>query len=459
MDKTRWVILLMFLLLAGITVSQVYWMMQSYHLGKTQLEVRANTILERYATLQLQQELLTMTEGSNPRALLVEIAGEKDDTTDAGNLKQDSEKMALLHGVIEKVVEKSIDAAADTSGRITEKVLKRHHGALQKMMRESGLNIPFELLIRDREEKQRTISDIPAAAFERLPVKSKSVPLGLGLSELQMGFGKEALRDFTLRRMAWLLAGNVMLIVLAVLTLLYLTRTLLSQKKLTLLKDDFINNMTHELKTPVAAIQVVFEALEKYNFIEDPQKTRQYVATAGKELSRLSVLIDKLLNTSLMDQKGMVFHEGEVDLAALCREAAAGFETVFGKHGIRFSASYDPGRLLVPGDRDHLANVIYTLLDNACKYRGSDPLVQLQLYREKDRAVLKVRDNGIGIPEEHREAVFDKFYRVPTGNVHNIKGHGLGLYYVQQVVRHHKGTVSAGREEGFTVFTIELPLL
>lgn len=457
MDRMRWMILLMFLLLAGITASQIYWMVQSYNTGKTQLQVRVNTLLEQYALEQTQQEALSMLGGKLSTLLGKEVlAGpEGQRISDINTITEDSQKKAVVHNFLEKIADKYLSDTLNSAG---DEQLKQHKAALQKLFRASDVNVPFEIRIINKTKNEVLSSSVTAEVFEELPLKSKRVNLGVGTREMEIGFRGDTLRNYTLRKMALVLAGNVILIILSVLILLYLSRALLTQKKLARLKDDFISNMTHELKTPVAAIQVIFEALDKYNFIENKATARQYLSTAGRELSRLSVLIDKILKTSLLDERGILADAAPVDIAALGREVAAGFHSVFLKHGIRFTEEYGQQHVFVAGDRDHLANVIYTLLDNACKYHGADPQVALRVAVDNGQVVLSVTDNGVGIPKEHREAIFDKFYRVPTGDVHNIKGHGLGLYYARQVVLHHRGEIYADSSGDRTVLTIKLPL-
>lgn len=462
MDRMRWMILLMFLLLAGITASQVYWIIQSYNTGRAQLETRINTVVEQYAVLQSQQDAFSMLKpamGGKLEQLVQKkmlVQTEKGKIRKLEEVEDDSETKVIVRNFMEKVTDKYLLEAENTSSDLE---IKKHKAALSKLLHAAGIDIPFEVSVRNTATKDIITSSVDKKAFRALPVKSKRVTLGMSMRELELGFERQALRDFSLKKMAWLLAGNVVLIILAVVILLYLTRTLLSQKKLTRLKDDFINNMTHELKTPVAAMQVILEALDKYNFIENKTTARQYLSTAGTELSRLSILIDKILKTSLLDQQGILAEARPVDLIALCSEVAAGFRSVFEKHDIRFTTAYGQEQAWVMGDRDHLANVIYTLLDNACKYRSAaDPQILLRVAVAEGQVAVTVQDNGIGISKEHLEAIFGKFYRVPTGDVHNIKGHGLGLYYARQVVRHHRGEIYAAAGDGSTVFTIKLPV-
>ena len=248
------------------------------------------------------------------------------------------------------------------------------------------------------------------------------------------------------------------LIVFTVFCFNYIIRTIIKQKKLTELKDDFINNMTHELKTPIATITVAIEGLQKYNALDDPEKTQRYLQTSRNELSRLDDLVSKVLNVAAFESKEIRLNKEEVAIDELVQDLIASetLKTVK-KVGIRYD---NTGNVkYIEADKLHLRNVLANLIDNAIKYCDEPVDIQINLYRRKGNAVFSVKDNGIGIPPAHLNHVFDKFHRVPTGNVHNVKGTGLGLNYVKYIVEAHGGNVAVKSEKGAgSEFIITIPL-
>lgn len=237
-----------------------------------------------------------------------------------------------------------------------------------------------------------------------------------------------------------------------------ISRSLASQRRLAALKSDFIANMTHELQTPISTMSVALEALNNFDAIKDPVKTGEYLSIAEGELKRLSLLVDKVLHFSTMEGKPLQLNPEPLDLGDLAAEVAHAMQMHFENKGGRLQLDIAPGPHRLPADRLHLTGVIYNLLDNALKYGGEPPDVIFRVAKEDGRLLLEVADKGPGIPENYRDKVFGRFVRVPTGDVHNIKGHGLGLSYVYHVVRLHGGTVKVDcPKEGGCAFSITLP--
>lgn len=235
-------------------------------------------------------------------------------------------------------------------------------------------------------------------------------------------------------------------------------RSMRSQQKLMELKNDFISNITHELKTPVTTVSVALEALRNFKGLENPKTTREYLDIAQGELNRLTLLTDKVLKTAVFEKGKISFENEQVDLQKTVDQILHSMKLIFEKQKAHVTFEKQGNSFTIQGGSVHLTNVIYNLLDNALKYSINEPQISIRLEEDPDRVILKVADKGIGIPAEYRRKIFEKFFRVPTGDVHNIKGYGLGLSYVDSVIKSHRGLIEVVSKPGEgSVFTISLP--
>ena len=236
-------------------------------------------------------------------------------------------------------------------------------------------------------------------------------------------------------------------------------RIILSQRKLDEMKTDFINNMTHEIKTPIATISLACEMLEDDSVNSDAATRRNFINIIGDENRRMRMLIETLLQSAKMSGKKFSINPKEVDLNSIIDASIQNFKlTVQNRQGcIETHLGEITGTLFA--DELHISNMVHNLIDNAIKYSEQKPHIIVSTRTEGGYAVIEVSDNGIGIAKEDQKHIFEKFYRVSTGNVHNVKGFGIGLNYVSQVVALHKGHIALTSELGQgSTFTISLPL-
>ncbi|UTA68900.1 cell wall metabolism sensor histidine kinase WalK [Emticicia sp. 21SJ11W-3] len=251
---------------------------------------------------------------------------------------------------------------------------------------------------------------------------------------------------------------SLFLITITGLSFWLIYRNLQKQNRLTALKNDFVSNITHELKTPIATVSVAIEALSNFNVLQNPTQTKEYLEISKNELNRLSILVDKVLKMSVFEQKELVLNTDTVNFRSLVESVLSTMKLQFEKCRAHVNFDLLGEQFEITGDSIHLTNVVYNLLENALKY-SADPQINVLLQASDQQLQLSIKDNGIGISEEFLPKIFDKFFRVPTGNVHNIKGYGLGLSYVKNVVERHNGTikVNSKKDEGST-FILALPL-
>lgn len=237
-----------------------------------------------------------------------------------------------------------------------------------------------------------------------------------------------------------------------------LYRSIRTQQRLMELKNDFISNITHELKTPVTTVGVAIEALKNFKGLDNPKLTSEYLDIAQNELNRLTILTDKILKTAIFENQGVTFVPEVVELDHVVEQVLASMKLVFEKQGAHVTFRKEGSTFSLRGGSVHLTSVIYNLLDNALKYSREKPIINIEILEGSDKLTLVVQDHGIGIPSEYKKKVFEKFFRVPTGDIHNIKGHGLGLSYVESVIKAHGGTIEVVSEAGKgSTFRIVLP--
>jgi two-component system, OmpR family, phosphate regulon sensor histidine kinase PhoR len=250
----------------------------------------------------------------------------------------------------------------------------------------------------------------------------------------------------------------VLLFAVVALAFLFVYQSLRRQQHLTELKNDFIRNITHELKTPIATVSVAVEAMQNFDALQNPLRSKEYLEISRLELNRLSLLVDKVLRMSQFEKEAFELKMEPLNLKNLVEEILASMKLQFEKYNASVQFNSGASDFSFTGDRLHLASVVYNLLDNALKYSTEKPEIAVSLDQNNGHFTLAVRDKGRGIPEAFRDKIFDKFFRVPTGDVHNVKGHGLGLSYVAGVVRTHGGDIGVESREGAgSTFTIRLP--
>jgi two-component system phosphate regulon sensor histidine kinase PhoR len=249
-------------------------------------------------------------------------------------------------------------------------------------------------------------------------------------------------------------------VVLAMLTVYYLFKMLniiRNQKQLDELKNDFIDNMTHELKTPLATIHAAIDSLQYYKGLEDEHKTARYLNTTRKELARLNEMVDRILDISIYENQDITLHRENISLQPLVEEIAATLRLQYDRT-LDLRTQCIPNEFLVYADKTHFINMITNLFENAVKYVPGNLQLTVEALSGNDFQIIKLSDNGPGIPASAQPLLFDKFYRVPKHNIHDTRGYGLGLYYVKQVVLQHGGTVSVkSSATSGTTFIIKLP--
>ncbi len=264
-------------------------------------------------------------------------------------------------------------------------------------------------------------------------------------------------KGYLLKTMWLMLLTSVLLLIIIVWAFTYTIQTIFKQKKLSEIKNDFISNMTHELKTPISTISLACEALSDKDICNNPSTSSNYVNMISQENKRLGLLVESVLKSAMWD-KDLKLKKEELDIHQIINQVTENiFIQVENKQGkIEKELKAQDNKIIA--DKVHITNLIYNLLDNANKYSPEKPQIKISTENFKQGLLLSVSDKGIGIKKEDVNKIFEKFYRVPTGNIHNVKGFGLGLNYVKAILEKHGGEIQVISEPGKgTTFRIYLP--
>ena len=234
---------------------------------------------------------------------------------------------------------------------------------------------------------------------------------------------------------------------------------IVQQKKISEIKTDFINNMSHEFKTPIATINLALDAISNPKSLKTPNKLIQYANLIREENNRMLIQVENVLRISQLQKSNETIHKKSIDLHKIILEATNHVQLLLKDKGGILNTNLNASNYVINGNKDHITNIIINLMDNAIKYCDKKPNIKIETYNQKNDLIFTVSDNGIGMTPNVQKKIFDKFYRATSGNIHNIKGHGLGLSYVKKIVDLHKGKIILESKFGVgTNFIITLPL-
>lgn len=485
MKRLRWLGILMGITILGITGFQLYWLKQNYDREERTLAIRAEVAFNetvqqlQVAKLNLdgmivdtagKKSIKVMRPGGPAERVNVRFAPKQEIVSTINvlrsKLKDSLKKNPGVKGGMVISLDKNSVYRSDTTITMATSLpdprndhfFQMLYGvdSLQDSLKISEITTAYSRVLKDQK------LDIP---FTVLRLDSAEASEPQAFNEVTVGFVNPITYrlqlgntfSYLIGRISLPILFSVLLLGITLLSFILLYRNLLRQRRLAEVKNEFISNITHELKTPIATVGVAIEALKSFNAIQDPQRTREYLDISSNELQRLNLLVDKVLKLSMFEKKEIELKYEPLELKKLVDEVVMSMRLQLEKKGATVAVASE-GDTHMQGDILHLQSVVFNLLDNAVKYAKDAPSIQIDLQGDANAITMKVTDNGIGIPAEFRDKVFDKFFRIPHGNTHNAKGYGLGLSYVAHVVEKHKGTIAVESREGVgSVFTITLP--
>jgi signal transduction histidine kinase len=364
-----------------------------------------------------------------------------------------NKKTIFVENIINKLIRKEINI----QDRINPDLLKK---MIAESFKINGIDYKYEFGVRNENNEYA----IKSKGFN-LDYVEKTYEITLYPNDilsspnyLVVYFNKD--KSDILKQLPQTAYTSIILTLIISLTFSLTIYIIFKQRKLSEIKNDFISNMTHELKTPISTISLAAQMLKDSSLSLNPDRISSITGIIDDESKRLGFQVEKVLQTSIFEKGRIQLKFQSIDLHELINSIVMNSELKVKTRGGKIETKLTAHNPNVNADEMHITNVIFNLLDNAVKYTKDTPLIIISTGDRKGGIVLSVSDNGIGIGKEHQKKIFEKFYRVPKGNIHDVKGFGLGLNYVKKIVEEHTGTIKVKSELGKgTVFEIFLPVL
>ncbi|MNS14508.1 Sensor protein SrrB [compost metagenome] len=325
---------------------------------------------------------------------------------------------------------------------------------IQTHLNEEKIKLPFEYCITLRGMVENNSRNFRREMFE----SAYQAPLTLDGSYGLILYIEEP-KNYISQRTAWMFGAAALFTIIIIAAFALTIRTMFNQKKIAEIKSDFINNMTHEFKTPLATISLASDALSMEKVRKNPDMLDYYSGIIKSENKRMNKQVEKILQAAQIDKDDLKLKLQPINVHDVIEKMTESFSIQIEQQNGTLASNLLAKKSLIMADEVHFSNIIYNLMDNAVKYSGDHVNLEISTANSKGNVVIKIKDSGIGMNKETQMHIFEKFYRAHTGNLHNIKGFGLGLSYVKAIVESHKGKIKVDSALGKgSTFTIELPL-
>ncbi|MEP7163158.1 MAG: HAMP domain-containing sensor histidine kinase [Ferruginibacter sp.] len=487
MKKLHLQSLLMITAIIGVTGFQLFWLNQTYRREEKSLAIKTDLAFrDAIQELQVVKLKLDSLPGDTSRPTKVRMFF-RDSIDESVTVKMNGGKaiISTINVIRKKAGDGSIKDSVLKNGIFISKDQTYFNRKLELPgTGANDKNIPdrdhlFRLLYgMDSIQDTLKIAEINTALTRHLKQQNAMVPFTISrlnsayepdetnINEVTVGFAHPITYQlklgktfpYLMKQISLPIVFSILLLGITILSFVLLYRNLLKQRRLTEIKNEFIGNITHELKTPIATVSVAIEAMKNFNALQNPGRTQEYLDISANELQRLSLLVDKVLSLSKFQKNEIEIKKEKFDLLQLTRDVMESMKPQFEKENAVTTLQTSGADFDIEADERHISSVIYNLLDNALKYSKVDPKIDIQLIDHEQYLELRVSDNGIGIAPEYNRKIFEQFFRVPHGDKHNTKGYGLGLSYVNYIVKSHQGFIEVESEMGKgSTFIVKLP--
>lgn len=446
-----------------VTISiQLYWNYKNFYINKktiiNKIQISFEKSIENYFTEESKKNITAYFYDArkkiNNKKTIIKLMSFSKKDLDISEKKNNKNKIEVIPI---KNNPDSISFELEVMNKLAKKVvvsvtkqelnLYELNKLLKFELNKYKINIPFSITYSNYDGKIINFAEIPNLKYSKVinlksPFLSKNSFVKLNLANLNTQAYKASLIGILL---------SLVLCLCIIGCLVYLLKIINNQKQLAEIKNDFISNITHELKTPIAVVSSAIEGIQKFNTENNREKTNKYLSISNLELNKLNILVEKILDMATIESKELKLKKELVSINEILLKCISNAKTNTSKN-ILFSPA---NAIQLTIDVFHFENAINNLLENAIKYGGET--IEVNLVNWINTIEISVSDNGNPIPKNVQQKVFEKFYRIPTQNIHNVKGFGIGLYYVKQIIEKHQGTIQIEPNESKTIFKIMLP--
>lgn len=462
------IVILMSLALIGLIAFQWYWVSNYFEANKRELDWEINRVLARTSERYLNESINGFDYFSwAPDSTLSTPSSIKNNYS-LYHKKPHQGLDSVLNDVEDGVQSMGEDYMSKVSGLINNLLLQVNHPKiinfdrlleiLDDELKSIGIENEYNLAISNINNKVIYYKD-PETLQATIMFGYKSPVILSSISNPYFTHLFIFHKGKLLLQKTWIvLLSSLFLIVIILACFAYALHIIFDQKKVSEIKTDFVNNMTHELKTPISTVSLALEAMVNFDVRNNEERTLKYLDISRKEIRRLGAMVEKVLNTARYERGEIDLKKENYSLNNLIENVVETISMqVQKKNGtLEFELNANPDTIFA--DKTHINNLLYNLIDNSNKYFIDTPQITIRTKNYEMGVLVEVSDRGIGISKDELRRVFDKFYRVPTGNVHNVKGYGLGLSYVKDIVEMHGGKLKVESEVNIgTTFTIYLP--
>ncbi len=356
------------------------------------------------------------------------------------SFKENFDKVEKKAEVMQDVFNALVTIERNIGNRMNARMLD---SLLKKEIRNRGIDIPFEYGVHTKENKGLLFASLHEKPEQLLQssFKVNLFPNDLNCEGNYLLVNFPGQKQYIFQKLSVVFMSSAVLILVVISCFYVAITTILKQKKLSEVKNDFINNMTHEFKTPIATISLACEVLQEAAINNDAAKRNRYLNVIHDENKRLGSQVEKVLQTALLDKGNLKLKISRVDIHEVIDNALQNIGVQIEQRQGDIQLDLQADNTIIEADEMHLTNIIHNLLDNANKYSPEEPKIKIETRNARDGVYITVSDKGIGMAKETLQRIFERFYRVPTGNVHNVKGFGLGLSYVKTILQMHHGNI------------------
>ena len=327
---------------------------------------------------------------------------------------------------------------------------------IEQSIKRSGVKAKYEYSIQDFFQNPIVTSEDFRSEYYPLAIPIQLIPENSNFAKETLYLYFDESSNYIIRKMGWIIAASIIFTIIIISAFALTLRQMFTQKKLSEIKSDFINNMTHELKTPLATISLAIDALTNEKVIHDTEKIRYYSGMIKDENKRMNKQVEKILQAARIERQEIKLNLQTLNAHDIIQKVADNLSLQIQERQGTLTLKLAAQRHVLEADDVHFSNIIFNLLDNAIKYSREQPAIEIETLNQGSMLVIKVRDNGIGMNKETQSRVFEKFYRAHTGNLHDVKGFGLGLSYVKAMAEAHGGKVrvdsTPGKGSTFSVY-------